>query len=286
MKYFLYAVMALIITASSVSAAYAIESKAPSYAEEDTSLVEGNSWKLIRKKMLGDTKLHNGDKIISIEAPKQAFDAAAVPIVIRQSSGSDKRIEEITIVVDENPMPEVAKFKFGSLISNINLETRVRYDVFSNIRVIAKSTEGKNYMVGRFVKAAGGCSAPVSRDVNTTLKTIGQMKLKEFRDPNTKITKQSGNRIREVQLMIRHPNFTGMQLKAGTLDYIEPRFLDKVEVKLGDDLLFKMTGGFSLSENPSFRFKFRDNGVGAITVNVSDTSNATYSETFSLFEGL
>ena len=58
-----------------------------------------------------------------------------------------------------------------------------------------------------------------------------------------------------------------------------------VEVKLGDELLFRMTGGFSLSENPSFRFKYRDNGATEITVRAVDTDGAEFIQTFPVGSG-
>ncbi|NNF80513.1 MAG: quinoprotein dehydrogenase-associated SoxYZ-like carrier [Rhizobiales bacterium] len=257
----------------------------PPYAAIQNQIVEGEAWKALREMVAGDAKLLDGEEILSFDAPVQAFDAATVPFSISQRSNSGKRIAELTVVVDDNPMPIAAKFEFGTLMGDIHLESRVRYDVFSNIRAVAKTASGETYMVGRFVKAAGGCSTAVSRDLKVALSTMGQMKLKEFRDPNAVSTKAGGT-VRDVQLMIRHPNFTGMQVKTGTLDYIDPRFLDKVVVKLGDDILFRMTGGFSISENPSFRFKFKDNGAGAITVYARDTEGAEFNHTFPLNSGV
>lgn len=257
----------------------------PPYAAIQNQIVEGDAWKALREMVAGKAKLLDGEELLSFDAPVQAFDAATVPFTISQRAGSGKRIAELTVVVDDNPMPIAAKFQFGRLMGDIHMESRVRYDVYSNIRAVAKTETGETYMVGRFVKAAGGCSAAVSRDVKVALDAMGQMKLKEFRDPNAVSTKDGGT-IRDVQLMIRHPNFTGMQVKTGTLDYIDPRFLDKVVVKLGDDLLFRMTGGFSISENPSFRFKFKDNGAGAIAVYARDTEGAEFTRTFALNSGV
>ncbi len=257
----------------------------PPYAAIQNQIVEGEAWKALREMVSGDAKLLDGEKLLSFDAPVQAFDAATVPFSLSQRADSGKRITELTVVVDDNPMPIAAKFEFSPLMGDIHLESRVRYDVYSNIRAVAKTDTGETYMVGRFVKAAGGCSTAVSRDLKVALATMGQMKLKEFRDPNAVSTKAGGT-VREVQLMIRHPNFTGMQVKTGTLDYIDPRFLDRIEVKLGNDLLFRMTGGFSISENPSFRFKFKDTGADAITVYARDTEVAEFRQSFPLNSGV
>ena len=48
-------------------------------------------------------------------------------------------------------------------------------------------------------------------------------------------------------------------------------FIHALEVLQGDSLLFRMEGGISISENPTFRFQYRDNGSRSIQVRAMDT---------------
>lgn len=87
-----------------------------------------------------------------------------------------------------------------------------------------------------------------------------------------------GESWREGTVMIRHPNFTGMQMDAKTKNFTPARYVDKVEVRLGDKLLFAMTGGISISENPNFRFTYGTAAVvDRLSVEAKDTENAAFS---------
>jgi sulfur-oxidizing protein SoxY len=50
-------------------------------------------------------------------------------------------------------------------------------------------------------------------------------------------------------------------------------------------MLFEMVGGFSISENPSFRFSYIDNGADYMTVRAVDTEGTEFTETFALRSG-
>ena len=46
-----------------------------------------------------------------------------------------------------------------------------------------------------------------------------------------------------------------------------------------------MTGGFSISEDPSFRFKYIDNGAQALRIWARDTDGAEFSKLFPTHQG-
>ena len=71
--------------------------------------------------------------------------------------------------------------------------------------------------------------------------------------------------------MIRHPNYSGLQRDQVTQLFIPAHFIDHMEVWQGEDLLFTMDGGISISENPVFRFSYSDNGSANLTVKATDT---------------
>ena len=113
-------------------------------------------------------------------------------------------------------------------------------------------------MTGRFVRAAGGCSAPASKDAAAALAALGQMKVRWYEGEGG----ASGRR--EAQVMLRHPNYSGLQRDQMTQLYIPPHFVDTLEVRQGDELLFAMSGGISISEDPTFRFAYEDAGAGEL----------------------
>ncbi|MEO0831080.1 MAG: quinoprotein dehydrogenase-associated SoxYZ-like carrier, partial [Pseudomonadota bacterium] len=151
----------------------------------------------------------------------------------------------------------------------LDFEMRVRVDQYSNVRVLAETGEGM-IMTGRFVKASGGCSAPASRDPEIALANMGQMKLRMFGEP------QISTPRREAQIMIRHPNYSGLQRDQITQLFIPAHFIDNLEVWQGDEMLFSMEGGISISENPVFRFAYSDNGAPELVVKATDTEGNSF----------
>lgn len=89
-------------------------------------------------------------------------------------------------------------------------------------------------------------------------------------------------RRRTAKLMIRHPNTTGFQRDQVTLLMIPAHFIDVLEVKQGEDLLFRVGTGISVSEDPVYQFTFADNGQDTIHVHVEDTEGNVFDQSFPL----
>ena len=253
----------------SYAIAAALSLTSPALAQENP-LQDGETWEYLRGDIVGDESLQDGSTLFAVDAPYRAHDAATVPVVIHQTDPSVE-IEGVTVVIDENPAPLAATFAFGDAMGPIDFEMRVRVNQYSNVRVIADTADGA-FMTGRYVKASGGCSAPASRDPQSALSTMGQMRLRQFADDAPAMNTPR----REAQIMIRHPNYSGLQRDQVTQLFIGAHFIDTLEVRQGDDLLFTMEGGISISENPVFRFSYDDNGATALTVRATDTDGNTF----------
>lgn len=238
----------------------------------ENPLSDKGSWLELREDLAGDIPLQDGNTLFNVAAPYRAHDAATVPIVIQQMSGFESPIKAARLVIDENPAPVAADFKFGAAMSPLKFEVRVRVNQYSNVRVIAETDKG-NFMQGRFVKASGGCSAPASKDPEQALAQMGQMRLKHFGE-----VAELSNQRREAQIMIRHPNYSGLQRDQVTHLFIGAHFIDKMEVYQGDDMLFALEGGISISENPVFRFDYTDNGAPGFRVRVEDTDGNVWDQ--------
>lgn len=231
------------------------------------------SWSELREDLIGDVTPLDGSALFSVDAPVRAHDAATVPLVIKQTDLDAAPITSATIVIDENPAPMAAEVTFGDAMAPLDFELRVRVNMYSNVRVVANNADGA-FMNGRFVKASGGCSAPATKDAALALASMGQMRLKHFGD-----TPAMSNQRREAQIMLRHPNYSGLQRDQITQLFIGAHFIDKLEVFQGEDVLFTLEGGISISENPVFRFNYTDNGSTTIRVRASDTDGNIFEET-------
>ncbi|AWI60946.1 quinoprotein dehydrogenase-associated SoxYZ-like carrier [Sinorhizobium fredii] len=236
----------------------------------DNPLVQGPTWDELKGDIVGDMSILDGAALFSVAAPYRANDAATVPVTIEQREPAAGHVGSIKLVIDENPAPVAAEIRFGRAMAPLKFETRVRVNQYSNIRVIAETPEGI-FMNGRFVKASGGCSAPATKDPVAALNGMGEMRLKLFDGKAP-----APNARREAQIMIRHPNYSGLQRDQITQLFISANFIARLEVKQGDDLLFALDGGISLSENPVFRFSYTDNGAPAFTVHAVDTDGNVF----------
>lgn len=234
-------------------------------------LTASETWDELQGDVTGDAQLGDAAGLLAIDAPYRAHDAATVPILLQQSDPSAV-ITAAIVVVDENPAPVAATFGFGPSMGQLDFELRVRVNQYSNVRVIAETADGL-FMTGRYVKASGGCSAPATKDPEAALAGMGNMKLRQF---VAETDLQMSTPRREAQIMIRHPNYSGLQRDQVTQLFIPAHFIDHMEVWQGDDLLFTMDGGISISENPVFRFGYNDNGATALTVKATDTEGNSF----------
>jgi sulfur-oxidizing protein SoxY len=247
---------------------------------QENPLQNGASWEDLRGDIVGEVDLHDGASLFEVVAPYRAHDAATVPLVIKQKTGAET-IERAIVVIDENPAPMAADFRFGPAMGPLNFELRVRVNQYSNVRVLAE-TEADWSMTGRYVKASGGCSAPASRDPEVALASMGKMRLRHFETDTKPLSTAPATPAlmsvarREAQIMIRHPNYSGLQRDQITQLFIGAHFIDQLEVFQGDEMLFTMTGGISVSENPVFRFGYLDNGAPALRVRAQDTEGNVF----------
>lgn len=261
-----------------VALSLAVPAKA---AEKENPLKPSETWEDMRGDVFGEREIKDAAGIFSIEAPYRAHDAAIVPVTIKQDPETDLTIEKLTIIIDENPAPVVAELEFGPAMGAVDLQTRVRVDLYSNIRAIAEASDGNLYMAGRFVKASGGCSAPALKDMETSISQAGKMRMRFFGPQKVEeaVLPHSGDR-REAQVMVRHPNFSGMQMNQLTQLFIPAFFVNEMEVKQGEDLVFRMEAGISISEDPVFRFQYTRNGAEEFSLRATDTDGGIFEKTF------
>lgn len=238
-------------------------------------LQPSEAWDSIGPGLTQDTTPADAAGMLELDLPYRAADAALVPVTIRQTD-PDAAIDAATLVIDENPAPVAAELTFGPAMAPLDMELRIRVNQYSNVRLIAHTPDGLA-MTGGFVKASGGCSAPATRDPDQALAEMGKMRLKTFAvtDDGPMSTAR-----REAQIMIRHPNYSGLQRDQITQLFIAPHFIDHLEVRQGGELLFTIDAGISISENPVIRFAYSDNGAETLEVSATDTEGNVFEASF------
>ncbi|GLK84313.1 quinoprotein dehydrogenase-associated SoxYZ-like carrier [Ancylobacter defluvii] len=234
------------------------------------------TWQALKPDIFGERPVADAGPLVTLTAPIRAEDAAMVPIEIAVAlpPGDSRTVEKLTLIVDENPAPVAATFTFGGERHDLALATRIRVNSYSYVRAVAQLSDGSLQMAQRYVKASGGCSAPAMKDEEAALRNIGQMKMRLVQ-PGQLGDATKANRFARVQLMIRHPNYSGLQMDQITRLYIPAKYVDRIEVKQGDALILSMEGGISLSEDPNLQFSFEPTGQ-QIHVDAGDTDGRTF----------
>jgi len=240
-------------------------------AENGNALIDADVWPALQKDIFGDKVPVENPAVIALEAPVRADDAALVPVTVRIPADAAQRVKKLTLIVDKNPAPVVAEFAYGAAAGTGErmLSTRVRVDMYSNIRAVVETDDGALHMATKFVKAAGGCSAPALKDTDAALAEAGRMIVRTL-----ETTTAEG--VRQGQLMIKHPQYSGLQLNQATGFYIPAKFIREIDVKRGDETVFKMTGGISISEDPNFRFTYAAGSDGTLEVVATDTDGKVF----------
>lgn len=237
-------------------------------------------WLKVRQGLFGSRKIdtaHAGDVIV-LEAPPRAEDAAIVPVAIRArfEQKPERFIRKVWLIIDDNPSPIAAIFSYTLDSGRADIETRVRVDEYSHVRAIAETDDGGLYMATRYVKASGGCSAPPGKDAAAAQASIGQMRLRV-------VPGSQSQHATVAQLMISHPNDSGMVMDQATRQYTPPHFVRKVDVTYNGRLVLSADIDFAISENPNLRFHFvPQDGGGELRATVVDTQDLTFERSFSV----
>jgi sulfur-oxidizing protein SoxY len=216
-------------------------------------------------------------KVIALETPTRAEDASVVPVAIRAAfaQGPERHIDRVWLIVDKNPSPVAAEFQFTPDSGRADIETRIRIEEYTHVRAVARTSDGRMYMVANFVKASGGCSAPAGKDAAVAKANLGRMRL---RVDGALVA----GRPALAQLMVSHPNDTGLAMDQLTRMYAPPHFVRRVEVLYAGRPVMIADVDFSISENPNFRFWFTPQEGGQLEAKVVDNQELAFSTNLKL----
>jgi sulfur-oxidizing protein SoxY len=208
--------------------------------------------------------------VLELIAPARAEDGAVVPVAIRAKAFQrpERYIRRLYLIVDNNPSPIAALIDLTPESGRADVETRIRVEQYSYVRAVAELSDGSLAAQARFVKASGGCSAPAGGDPAAAAR-IGRMRLAvdgagAYREPVA------------AQLMVNHPNHSGLAMDQVTRLYTPAYFVRSVKVSYAGKPVFAAEVDFSISENPYFRFYFVPHGPGDLKAEVIDTKDLRF----------
>ena len=224
-------------------------------------------WLKVRQSLFGARPIvaDPDGEVIQLRAPSRAQDASTVPIAIstRMTQTRERYIRKAYLLIDHNPSPIAAIFTFTPDSGRADIETRVRVEEYTWMRAIAELNDGRLFMAARYVKAAGGCSAPYGTAPDFE-RFVPRLKLK------LEASVAAGEPVL-AQLMIQHPNSSGLARDQLTQLSIPAYYVRTIDITYAGTPVLSADIDFSISENPNFRFYFLPTGPGELKAVVVDT---------------
>ena len=217
------------------------------------------------------TRIQPAGPHLSIDTPDVAQDTALVPVTLRVAP--DVQATALDLIIDNNPSPVAAKVLFGPAGDPRQMKLRVRIDAFTNMHAVVRAADGRLLRSAAFVQGAGGCSAPMGTSVSDVSAHMGEMRLRFG-------TEAALGDAPRATLMIRHPNFNGMQSDSATHVLTPSRYIQSIAVSEGDASVFKLTTDISLAANPVLEFLYKREEGKSFTVTVKDSSGASWTQQF------
>lgn len=162
---------------------------------DDEAAESAARWQDVASAIFGERAMEDGSAILKLTAPERAMNAALVPIAVELTG--DKHLVAVSVVIDKNPSPLAGTFRLGPAFAQQTLKMRVRVNEFTLVHAVVETDDGKLYAVSRYVKAAGGCSAPDAMASGDAMTRMGKMQLRRERSLDASLL--------QAQLLISHP---------------------------------------------------------------------------------
>lgn len=232
---------------------------------------------LLKPHYFKDVQIVEDNTVIELTTPYRAEDASLTPlsIVAKFPQTPERFIETIYLFADKNPEPLAGVFHLTPELGKADLHMRMRINEYTNVRVVAVLNTGEHHMVTNFVKASGGCSAPLGADLKAAMARLGQMRFKKVAEP------APGEPLL-AQFNVSHPNITGMQLDQKTRLITPAHYVKSVKLSVGGKPVMTAETGISISADPSFRFYLSPDVGQEITAEIVDSQDQTFQQVFKL----
>ncbi len=215
------------------------------------------TWEDLAPQVFPGAVLLPAGEVIALESPYRTRNDSRTRIAARIVPPGGALVEEVTLVLDENPMPVSAVFRLAAPQPGFGFEATMRINGPTPVHVIAALSDGRHFVAEAFVKTSGlgACAAPPGTDPKEALATLGQMELQllpglpgggQLAERLAKLAGTQG----QLDIDISHPSHSGMQMDQVSLLFIPMRYVETLEIGLDGAPFAEVTGSISLSENP------------------------------------
>lgn len=253
------------------------------------ALAASEVWDGISASLYDEQPLLNGAGVIAVDAPYRTADDVRAPLGATLVAPAGTALTEVYLVLDNNPMPVSAVFRFDKPLPRFQFDVTMRVNGPTPMHVVARTEDGRLFVGETFVKTTGtgACAAPPGIDPVLALKTLGQMQVALVGAvpplANALEPLHLGDPLNVLSVGIDHPSHSGMQRDQSTLLTTPMRYVETVDVSLNGADYLEMTGSISLAENPEMRFSVPAEAHSA-AIRMTDT-DGTIGETEQILIG-
>lgn len=239
------------------------------------------SWEAVRSELFGERVLLDGSRMIAIDAPYRTPEDARAALAAQISAPEGVQVARVFVVLDENPMPVSAVFDLATPQPDFFFDVTMRVNGPTPLHVVAETSDGRLFVAETFVKTSGqgACSAPPGTDPDAALASLGQMTI-DLADALPGVsTGKLGSlaaRMARMDVGIRHPSHSGMQMDQISLLFIPMRYVETIEIDLDGRDFVTVTGSISLSENPRISLAVPQD-TRSVEVTMTDTDGTVAS---------
>lgn len=244
-------------------------------------------WQAIHEAFFNHKTVSKADNQIQIEAPTQAEDAALVPFSFKVKL-NQSTLSKVLMFVDANPIMLTATFNLLTSTDNFQVETRIRLEKNSTVRVIAETQTGELFMQTVDIKTpGGGCGGGGNSDEAALRASAGKMKVRYLpiisneNSSNKEFLKHTEANENVFSFHIKHPMRTGFER---TLQgyYAKAWYINRLDFIANTTPFLYIDVGPGISADPMFKLTLPAN---AHTLHVNATDNEgkpfQYAESFS-----
>ena len=218
----------------------------------------GASWPELREMLYENQPILPAGRVVALQAPYRAQNDLRTVVGAEINAPPGGKITAVTLVIDENPMPVSAVFRFAEPLPRFSFNGTFRINGPTPVHVIAETEDGRLFAADSFVKTSGvgACAAPPGTDVKEALANLGKMTIRFGGGAGAQTVKSllsgtvAADITRQMSLGVSHPSHSGLQMDQISMLFIPARYVEKVKIDVNGGAFVDITGSISLSENP------------------------------------
>lgn len=181
-------------------------------------------------------------KDIVIDAPDVADNGALVPLQITSRIPGTR---SITVFVDRNPWPHIARFEFAQDALPF-VALRLRVAETSPLRVVVRAGESYYVAMKDVRVAAGGCAGAGT----------GEAAVAPAKAEPVKIRARLEADVADLRTLVTHPMENGLRTNSAGM-IVPEHFIQNLDIRLNGKTVIEAQIGRSVSTNPLFAFKVK-----------------------------